>query len=102
MFNFNEMFYTGSINATEQEKLNIGLWLGYYIITAEYKGCKLSNNINILSVLAAEHLTMRCGVLIRLLLLYFTVKEIVNRNRNFQNQQDILSKSHSRVLIRLF
>ncbi|MBQ2613034.1 MAG: hypothetical protein IJG19_04060 [Methanobrevibacter sp.] len=37
MFNFNEMFYTGATNAIEQEKLNIGLWLGYYIITAENK-----------------------------------------------------------------
>ena len=53
-FNINGVFYTRQTNALGIAKLNINLEPGTYIITAEYQGCKVSNIIQVLPVLAAE------------------------------------------------
>jgi hypothetical protein len=60
-FNINGVFYTRTTNATGHAKLNINLGPGDYIITAEYKGCKVSNNIAVLPVLYADDLTKQYG-----------------------------------------
>ena len=60
-FNINGVFYTRQSNASGQAKLNINLEPGEYVITAEYNGCKVSNNIKVLSVLSASDLTKKYG-----------------------------------------
>ncbi len=60
-FNINGVFYTRQTNASGQAKLNINLLPGEYIITAEYDGCKVSNNITVLSVMSASNLTKKYG-----------------------------------------
>ena len=57
-FNINGVFYTRTTNASGIVKLNINLQPGDYIITAEYEGYKISNNIKVLPVLSAEDLSM--------------------------------------------
>ena len=42
-------------------QLNINLPPGDYIITAEYKGCMVSNNIHVISVLYGEDMTKNYG-----------------------------------------
>jgi hypothetical protein len=56
-FNINGVFYERKSNESGQVKLNINLIPGEYIITAEYNGCKVSNNITVLSILNASDLT---------------------------------------------
>ena len=51
--------YTRTTNASGIAKLNINLAPGDYIITAEYKGSKVSNNIKVLPTLTAEDITMK-------------------------------------------
>ena len=58
-FNINGVFYTRTTNESGISKLNINLAPGDYIITAEYSGCKVSNNITVLNVLSAQDITMR-------------------------------------------
>ena len=58
-FNINGVFYERKTNSTGHVKLNLNLEPGDYIITAEYNGCKVSNNIKILTVLKSHDLTMR-------------------------------------------
>ena len=58
-FNINGVFYTRQTNASGIVKLNINLEAGDYIITAEYKNCRVSNNIKVLPVLIAEDLSMK-------------------------------------------
>ena len=58
-FNINGVFYNRTTNASGYVKLNINLQPGEYIITAEYKGCKVSNNITVKPVLSAEDLTKK-------------------------------------------
>ena len=58
-FNINGVFYTRQTNASGVAKLNINLGAGDYIITAEYNGCRISNNIKILPVLVANDLVKR-------------------------------------------
>ena len=58
-FNINGVFYTRSTNASGIAKLNLNLQPDDYIITAEYKNCKVSNNIKILPVLSAEDISMK-------------------------------------------
>ena len=58
-FNINGVFYTRQTNASGIVKLNLNLQPGDYIITAEYKNCKVSNNIKVLPVLSAEDITMK-------------------------------------------
>ena len=57
-FNINGVFYNRTTNASGEAKLNINLSPGDYVITADYKGCKVSNNIKVLPVLSAENITM--------------------------------------------
>ena len=60
-FNINGVFYTRTTNATGQAKLNINLDPGNFTITAEYKGCRVSNNIEVKPVLSASDLTKKYG-----------------------------------------
>lgn len=60
-FNINGVFYNRTTNASGYVKLNINLQQGDYIITAEYKGCSVSNNIKVKSILSAEDLTKKYG-----------------------------------------
>ena len=58
-FNINGVFYTRQTDANGIAKLNINLQGGDYIITAEYKGCLVSNNIKVLPVLNASDISMK-------------------------------------------
>ena len=58
-FNINGVFYERATNASGIAKLNINLHAGNYIITAEYGGCRVSNNIKVLSVVTANDISMR-------------------------------------------
>ena len=58
-FNINGVFYTRQTNESGIAKLNLNLQPGDYIITGEYKNCKVSNNIKILPVLFAEDISMK-------------------------------------------
>ena len=58
-FNINGVFYERTTNASGVAKLNINLQPGDYIITAEYKGDMVSNNIKVLPVLSAKDITMK-------------------------------------------
>jgi co-chaperonin GroES (HSP10) len=60
-FNINGVFYNRTTNESGIAKININLQPGDYIITADYKGCKVSNNIKVLPVLSAEDLTKKQG-----------------------------------------
>ena len=58
-FNVNGVFYNRTTDENGIARLNINLPPGDYIITADYKGCKVSNNITVLPVLKAEDITMK-------------------------------------------
>ena len=58
-FNINGVFYTRYTNASGYVKLNINLNPGNYIITADYNGCLVSNNIKVLPTLEAKDLQMK-------------------------------------------
>ncbi len=58
-FDVNGVFYTRVTNGSGIAKLNLNMCPGDYIITAEYKGCKVSNTIKVLSLLSAEDLSMK-------------------------------------------
>ena len=58
-FNINGVLYTRTTNASGIAKMNINLAAGDYIITAEYKGCKVSNNITVLPILSASDMSMK-------------------------------------------
>ena len=58
-FNINGVFYERTTNASGVAKLNINLQPGDYIITAEYKGAMVSNNIKVLPVLNATDISMK-------------------------------------------
>ena len=58
-FNINGVFYTRTTNASGIAKLSINLPPGDYIITAEYKQCKVANNITVLPILSAKDITMK-------------------------------------------
>ncbi len=55
-FNINGVFYTRQTNASGQAKLNIKLMPGNNVITEENKDWKVSNNIEVLSILTATDL----------------------------------------------
>ena len=57
--NINGVFYTRTSDENGYVKLNINLPPGTYIVTAEYKGLRVSNTINVLSVLEAKDLVMK-------------------------------------------
>ena len=58
-FNINGVFYERTTNASGIAKLNINLQAGDYIITAEYNGCLVSNNIKVLPILNASDISMK-------------------------------------------
>ena len=60
-FNINGVFYERQTNESGIAKLNINLQPGDYIITAEYEGCFVANNITVLPVLSAKDLTKKYG-----------------------------------------
>ena len=57
--NINGVFYTRTSDANGYVKMNINLPPGTYIVTAEYKGLRVSNTINVLTVLEAKDLVMK-------------------------------------------
>ena len=58
-FNINGVFYERQTDASGIAKLNINLQAGDYVITAEYNGCTVSNNIKVLPILNATDITMK-------------------------------------------
>ena len=60
-FNINGVFYNRTTNSNGVARLNINLQPGDYIITAEYNGCRVSNNITVLGVLYAKDLVKKYG-----------------------------------------
>ena len=58
-FNINGVFYTRQTDASGIAKLTINLPPSNYIITAEYKGCSVANNITVIPVLNATDITMK-------------------------------------------
>ena len=60
-FNINGVFYKRTTNDKGVAELKLNLPPGDYVITAEYKGCKVANNIKILPVLSAKDLTKKYG-----------------------------------------
>ena len=60
-FNINGVFYNRTADANGNVKLNINLNPGDYIITSEYKGCRVSNNIKVLPILTGKDLTKKFG-----------------------------------------
>ena len=57
--NINGVFYNITSDANGYVKMNINLPPGTYIVTAEYKGLRVSNTINVLSILEANDLVMK-------------------------------------------
>ena len=57
-FNVNGVFYKRVTDKNGIATLNINLPPSNYVITADYKGCEISNNIKVLSVLLANDITM--------------------------------------------
>ena len=62
-FNINGVFYTRTTNSSGYAKLNINLNPGTYIITVNYNGCLVSNNITVLSILTAQDLVKEYDIL---------------------------------------
>ncbi|MBR6023882.1 MAG: Ig-like domain repeat protein, partial [Methanobrevibacter sp.] len=58
-FNINGMVYERKTNESGIAKLSINLPAGDYVITAEYNGCKVANNIKVLPLLSAKDITMK-------------------------------------------
>ena len=58
-FNVNGVFYTRETDEFGIAKLNINLPPGDYVITAEYKECKVSNDIKVLNILTADDISMK-------------------------------------------
>ena len=58
IFNINGVLYTRQTNESGIAKLNINLKPDDYVITAEYNGCRVSNNIRVLNVLIASDISM--------------------------------------------
>jgi hypothetical protein len=58
-FNINGVFYNRTTDENGIATLNINLPSGNYIITSDYKGCKIANNITVLPVLNASDISMK-------------------------------------------
>ena len=58
-FNINGVLYTQKTNESGIAQLNINLPPGDYIITAEYQGFKVANDIKVLPVLSASDMEMK-------------------------------------------
>lgn len=61
-FNINGVLYQRQTNDKGVAELKLNLPPSDYVITAEYKGCRVANNIKILPVLTAQDLTKKYGV----------------------------------------
>ena len=61
-FNINGVFYNRTTGNDGFVQLSINLIPGDYIITAQYKGCQIANNIKVLPILSAKDLTKKYGV----------------------------------------
>ena len=57
-FNINGVIYTRYSNETGYVKMNINLIPGDYIITADYNGLKVSNDIHVISILEGKDVEM--------------------------------------------
>ena len=60
-FNINGIFYNRTSDANGYAQLNINLPPGDYIITTEYGGCRVANNITVLPVLTASDMVKKQG-----------------------------------------
>ena len=60
-FNINGILYTRTTDENGTARLRINLAQGHYIVTAEYKGYKVSNNITVKPVISASDLTKTYG-----------------------------------------
>lgn len=60
-FNINGVFYTRTTDANGIAALNLNLVQGDYVISAEYQGCVVANNIKIKPTLVASDLTKKYG-----------------------------------------
>ena len=58
-FNINGVFYNRTTDENGIATLNINLPPSNYVITADYKGCRVANNITVLPVLNATDITMK-------------------------------------------
>ena len=58
-FNINGVFYNRTTNESGHAKLNINLPPGDYVITANYNGCSVSNNITVLTILETGDMSMK-------------------------------------------
>ena len=58
-FNVNGIFYNRTTDENGIATLNINLPPGDYIITSDYKGCKIANNITVLPILNASDISMK-------------------------------------------
>ena len=58
-FDINGVSYCRTTDENGIATLNINLPPSDYVITSDYKGCKISNNITVLPVLSAEDITMK-------------------------------------------
>ncbi|WP_407378974.1 hypothetical protein [Methanobrevibacter sp.] len=85
-FNINGVFYKRQSNASGYAKLNLNLDSGSYIITADYKGCKVSNSITVKPVLYAEDLTKTYGTSNR-----FDVKLLDGQGNPFSGESIIFN-----------
>ncbi len=59
-FNINGVFYKRVTDGNGMVSLNINLRPGDYVVTAEYEGCSVSNNIKVLPTLITKDLDMSC------------------------------------------
>ena len=59
--NINGVFYNRTTNASGSAKFNINLEPGTYILTVEYKGCRVSNTVTVLNVIKTKNLVMTEG-----------------------------------------
>ena len=60
-FNINGVFYTRVSDSDGYAYLNINLSPGNYVITAEYNGCRVSNNVIVKTIIYANDLNFRYG-----------------------------------------
>ena len=81
-FNINGVFYTREINESGEAKLNINLEPGEYIITSEYNGCMVSNNITVLNTLILNYEYNESIVYVSPL-----IKVLDGKGNNFANQK---------------
>ncbi|WP_407431319.1 right-handed parallel beta-helix repeat-containing protein [Methanobrevibacter sp.] len=60
-FNINGVFYNRTVSSDGYAQLSINLNPGDYVITTQYKGCEIANNVKVLPILTAKDLTKKYG-----------------------------------------